>query len=118
MFRISKNEARRDKWMKNCNLGRLLSGVEYRICDSHFGADQFKEVNGKQRLKQDAVPLNIGEPKSNEMVLMVEEHAYVKPAFMENNEKTTEQKQAEEIQFLRETLKEKNKTISDQKIWF
>ena len=60
--------------------------------------------------------MNIGEAKSKEMVLMEEEHAYVKPAFMENNEKTTEQKQAEEIQFLRETLKEKkNKTISDQK---
>ena len=115
MFRIPSNEARRDNWIRNCNLGKLLTGVEYRICDSHFSADQFKEVKGKRRLKQDAVPLNVGAPKSNEMVLLEEEHSYVKPACTENNKKTTEQIQAEEIQFLRKMLKEKNKTISDQK---
>ena len=57
IFRISSNEAKQDNWIRDCNLGKLLTVVEYRICESHFGANQFKEVNRKRRLKQDAVPL-------------------------------------------------------------
>ena len=53
MFRVpTKDKNLRQIWIDNCQLGYLVPGVDYRLCDQHFDPDQFCVINGRKRLKK------------------------------------------------------------------